>query len=93
MPNTAIQLRNKENVWHWELMNYRCYNNSKTDCFSWLGYDGEQILILNSENLTQYIHNYQSYGKWHFAFIENFPTIIGNKYIAVFIHGMIMKHL
>jgi len=44
-------------------MNYRCYNNSKTDCFSWLGYDGEQILILNSENLTQYIHNYQSYGK------------------------------
>jgi len=93
MPNTGIQLRNKENVWHWKLTNYRCYNKNKTDCFGWLGYDGEQILILNSENLTQYIYKYQSYGKWHFAFILNFPPIIGNKYVVVFIHGMSMKHL
>lgn len=42
-------------------MNYRCYNKNKTDCFSWLGYDGEQILILNSENLNQYIYKYQNY--------------------------------
>jgi len=64
MPNTAIQLWNKENVWHWKLTNYRCYNKNKTDCLSWFGYDGEQTLIINSENLTQYICKYQSYDNW-----------------------------
>jgi hypothetical protein len=90
MPNTAIQLWNKENVWHWKLTNYRCYNKNKTDCFNWLGYDGEQILILDIENLTQYIYKYQSYGNWHFALMQNFQTIIGNKCVAVLIHGMSM---
>jgi len=93
MPNTASQLWNKENVWYWKLTNYRRYNKNKTDCFIWLGYDGEQILILNSEKLTQYIYKYQSYDNWHFALMQNFPTVIRNKCIAVLIHGMSMKHL
>jgi hypothetical protein len=74
-------------------MNYRCYNKNKTACFNWLGYYEEQILIPNSENLTQYIYKYQSYGNWHFAFIQNLVTIIRKKYFAVFIHGMSLKHL
>jgi len=92
LPNTfnseIKKMSDTENLWTADVI-----IKKKNDCFNWLGYDWEQILILNSENLTQYIYKYESYSNWHFTFTQSFPTVIGNKNVAVIIHGMSMKHL